>query len=1080
MLSRIILYHPCLLVAALLFFAISASIVNADEKPALDGAHAKNMAAGLKLFNEHVREVFVNRCLDCHGGEETEGDFDISSREALLQGGVEGDAIKPGNAKASRLVRLIKHELAPEMPFDEAKLEDEEIAAIVKWIDLGAPYDKPLKGESEHDTPWTERVVDASAKDYWAFEPLKDISPPKTADASWASSPIDAFILHQLEERKISPNAPAAANVLVRRIYFDLIGIPPTPEELEKWTKQLGNNSAKVGTVNREALGEMVDELLASPHHGERWARHWLDVARFAESHGFEQDYDRKHAYHYRDFVIKALNQNLPYDQFVKWQIAGDEVAPDNPLALMATGFLGAGVFPTQLTEKEFESARYDELDDMVGTLGTSMLGLTIGCARCHDHKFDPIPQADYYRMVSTFKTTIRSEINIDLSSQQERTAARKKYDADLAKVTEELEAYQRDELPKRFADYVANLAPDSLSQSAWSVLDIVSHKTVSGTNLQKQPDGSLLRVGNTPAKDTYTVLSSTNQTNITAIRLEALTHESFPRKGPGLAKNGNFCLTDLQVAIRPVGSNVPFSPVKLTGARVTHEQDNGQLSAKASFDGDTNKTGWAVDRGGIGKNQAAIFVFDETVGFEGGTEFSVTLRFDHPNTRHALGRPRLSVTSADPRNVAFNDGESGIPGDIATTLAELKNKAPVRDDARRQALEWFAATLPEHQKLKTAVEKLRAAGPPSGKMTKVMVCSEGVPKMKHHADGRGFPHFYPKSYYLKRGDANQKQGEAPPAYLQVLMRGDRAGDDVELIDPLKLASSWKVEPPSGSKTSYRRRSLANWITDTDRGAGSLLARVIVNRVWHLHFGQGIVATPSDFGSQGEKPTHPELLEWLAADFIEHGWDLKRLHKQILTSNVYLQSSGFDTAKAKVDPENRLRWRFTPKRLEAEVIRDAMLAVSGELDRTMFGPGTLDERMKRRSIYFMIKRSKLIPMMQLFDQPEPLVSQGDRPATTIAPQALLFMNNPQVRSYSRALASRLTASADKSTVEAIRDAYLATLSREPTNEEVSDHVAFIEGQTASYTSEGKSNGRELALADFCQVMFCLNEFVFVE
>jgi hypothetical protein len=298
--------------------------------------------------------------------------------------------------------------------------------------------------------------------------------------------------------------------------------------------------------------------------------------------------------------------------------------------------------------------------------------------------------------------------------------------------------------------------------------------------------------------------------------------------------------------------------------------------------------------------------------------------------------------------------------------------------------------------------------------------------------------------------------------------------------DPLSLAKTWQIEPPTNARTSYRRRSLSNWITDTDRGAGHLLARVIVNRVWHLHFGRGLVPTPNDFGVQGETPSHPELLDWLASDFIEHGWKLKRLHKQIITSGVYLQSAGFDADKAKIDSDNKLLWRYAPRRLEAEVIRDSMLAVSGKLDPTMFGAGTLDEGMKRRSIYFFIKRSKLIPMMQLFDQPEPLVSQGDRPATTIAPQALMFMNNPHVRGYAIGLAQRIAPAADESLAAAVRRGYLMAISREPTEQETKDNVAFLEQQIASYEADKKAGARDLALADFCQVLFSLNEFVFVE
>ena len=302
---------------------------------------------------------------------------------------------------------LIRHEEEPTMPpSEDDKLSEEQVADIQRWIELGAPYDKPLIEKSAGASG--EMIVTDSDRDFWSFRPLADVKVP-TPKSDWIKNDIDRFVLRKLAENGLEPNAPANDRIRIRRAYLDVIGLPPTIDQL---------NAAL--EMSHE---ELVDELLRSPHYGERWARHWLDAARFGESYGFEQDTDRRHAYHYRDFVIKALNNDMPWDQFVRWQLAGDEIAPDEPLALMATGFLGAGVFPTQLTENEFESARYDELDDMAATVGTAMLGVTIGCARCHDHKFDPLPVKDYYRFVSTFTTTIRSEIDVELDADAHRRA---------------------------------------------------------------------------------------------------------------------------------------------------------------------------------------------------------------------------------------------------------------------------------------------------------------------------------------------------------------------------------------------------------------------------------------------------------------------------------------------------------------------------------------------------------------------------------------------------------------------------------------------------------------------------------
>ena len=382
----------------------------------------------------------------------------------------------------------------------------------------------------------------------------------------------------------------------------------------------------------------------------------------------------------------------------------------------------------------------------------------------------------------------------------------------------------------------------------------------------------------------------------------------------------------------------------------------------------------------------------------------------------------------------------------------------------REELMKIYRAQDGEWTKLNAKVQQHLAAKP-KAKMTKVQVTSEGFKPTKHHADGRGFPHFYKQIHFLKRGDPNQKQYVASQSFLQVLMRSG------------KEEVAWQETAPKNWRTSYRRRALANWMTDTRDGAGHLLARVIVNRLWLHHLGRGIVATPNDFGVQGIAPTHPELLDWLAQRLIAGGWQLKPIHKLIVLSAVYGQDSAYSEAKAKVDVENQLLWRRTPRRLEAEVIRDSLLQVSGQLDRTMYGPGTLNEGMKRRSIYFMIKRSKLIPSMQLFDSPEPLVSQGKRPATIIAPQALMFMNNPQLRTYATTLAAKLSAAGD--TAKSITLGYRLTLGRPPTATELKASQAFIDLQSASYQKAGRKDAGALALTDFTQVLFGLNEFVYM-
>jgi hypothetical protein len=385
--------------------------------------------------------------------------------------------------------------------------------------------------------------------------------------------------------------------------------------------------------------------------------------------------------------------------------------------------------------------------------------------------------------------------------------------------------------------------------------------------------------------------------------------------------------------------------------------------------------------------------------------------------------------------------------------------------DAQRSALlDWYKPQDAQWKKLHDALQA-HIATAPKPQTQKMLICSEGVPAVRLHTQG---PDFYEKTFVVKRGDPNQKIEESKLGFLKVLTRHPD-GDQ-----------HWLVNPEPGSRLSLRRTALANWMTDVEYGAGHLLARVMVNRLWQYHMGRGIVATPSDFGTQGAPPTHPELLDWLANELIAGGWKLKPLHKLMLTSSVYMQTAELDEARVAVDRENDLWWRRPGGRMQAEIIRDAMLASSGLLDTTMYGKGALDSKMRRRSIYFFIKRSQLIPMMLLFDAPDSLQDLAVRSRTTVAPQALLLMNNPIVRQYAEGLASRASADQPDDVASAVSRAYQVTLGRNPTEEEVTAAQAFIAEQTAAYNERKLDKPSETALADFCQTLFCLNEFVYVD
>ncbi|MCC6696807.1 MAG: PSD1 domain-containing protein [Candidatus Hydrogenedentes bacterium] len=1009
--------------------ASRATLLHAlEERAKRDAASAAHTVAdGPLSFNRDIRPILSNACFTCHGPDsgKRKAGLRLDTEEGAFATLSSGHAaIVPGKRADSALFqRITTSDTGDLMPPPEShkSLTAAQIVILGRWIDEGAKYER-----------------------HWAFVKPIPQTLPGVADAQWPRNDVDRFILAKLETAGIAPNPEADRRTLIRRAYFDLIGLPPAPEEVD----------AFVNDPDPNAYDKLVDALLESPHYGERWARHWLDLARFAESHGYEQDYNREFAYHYRDFVIKAFNQDLPYDTFVKWQIAGDEYAPGDPLAMMATGFLGAGTHATQITKSQVEKERYDELDDMARTVGTAMLGLTVGCARCHDHKYDPIPMSDYYRFISTFTKTVRSNMDIpvdDVTHQQ----ALARFEQEHAPLVTELESFEKGTLAEHFNAWLASEDKRDF-EAPWHVLHVENATSAGGAYFTKLDDGSLRAQGVNPASDTYTFTARTDLAGITAIRIEAVHDEGQVAGGPGRATNGNFALSSIKVLAAPANGEGEAVEAKLIRPIATFEQTG--LPIAAALDDDP-KSGWAVDPE-FGKDHAAIFRIETPAGFAGGTILTVTLTFD-VNTGHGIARPRLSVSNL-PWAVGFDSERQHRAAQEA--LTRIKGDPATLTDADRDVLfAWYRTTDGDWRDRAKKLREHEALRPKPGQ-AQVMVCSEGLPAIRTHTQGGDY---LENTHFLKRGDPNQKGDIATQGFLTALQfAADGEGH-------------WKVNPPEGSRTPYLRTSLAEWLTDCDNGAGFLLARVIVNRLWQHHMGRGIVATPSDFGLQGEPPTHPELLDWLAIELVNNGWRLKPIHRIIMTSATYRQSAAIDEAKMAADNQNKLCWHHPRKRLEAEIIRDAMLSASGTLDPTPFGPGTLEPH-QRRSIYFFVKRSKLIPMMTLFDAPDATQGMGERPATTIAPQALLMMNNALVRQCASSLAQRVCPQQAVAPDEAVRAAYRLCVGRAPDDVELTDALAFLKEQEQSYLTEGNQDAGGAALADFCQILLSLNEFVYVD
>ena len=1035
---------------AILFSVWIGRFADAQETPSVDPDHAAKRTQGLALFKTDVRKILKQKCVGCHGEDATEGKLDLATQEGLLKGGERGPAAVIGRGSKSLLSRVITHQQEPHMPKDGDKLSPAEIAAIIQWIDLGAPYDEPLVSRKVESVRWTERKISPQAKNLWSYQTLKRVVPPDLRGTGkswddWGKNAVDRFIAKQLLDAKSHPNESIGKSALARRVFFDLTGLPPSADDVQSFAAD----------SRPDAYERLVDQLLASPHYGERWGRRWLDLARFAESHGFEHDYDRQSAFHYRDFVVQALNAGMPYDQFVRWQIAGDEIAPDNRLAMMATGYLAAGVHSTQITKNEVEKHRYDEMDDMLGTIGTSLLGLTVGCARCHDHKFDAIPQADYYRLLSTFTTTIRSEVELDFDPEGYQRA-KGEFDRDHLPFEQAVTTYEAEVLPQRFVEWQAR-NDSTVEEFAWLIPQGIKYVSQGNAVFTKQPDASWLVSGPNPANDVWTITFETNLKEIRSLRLEALADPSLVRSGPGRANNGNFALSEFRVTVQPIDSSESNSvtPVKLTGAKATFEQ-NG-LPVAAAID-DNPGSGWAVDPE-FGKDHAAVFSTPEPFGFDKGTRVTITLKYN-TNVHHSIGRPRLTISrKSDLPATTGGALDEAIQGMLDRPFDSLTAAQ------KSQVLNWYKSRDIEWKRLEDR-RTAHAALAPKPRVQKVLVATEGLPPVTLHTQAEA--EFLKETHFLRRGEPNNKEAVASQGFLQVLM----ANPDAPQL--------FQSEPPPGWRTSYRRTSLTNWLIDRESGAGNLLARVVVNRLWQHHLGRGIVATPSDFGTRGELPSHPELLDWLAIELVRHGWELKPLHRTIICSGTYRQSCDVDEARAAIDRENKLLWHRPRRRLEAEVIRDAILCVSGQLDDRLYGPGKLDEGNHRRSLYFTVKRSQLMPSMTVFDAPDGTTPVADRPETTIAPQALLLMNNPHVRWASRQFASTLSKIAVNSPDEAVRRTYLAALSRTPTDDELVASAAFLKRQSDSYSQADPNTSLSRALDDFCQILFCLNEFVYVE
>jgi cytochrome c553 len=796
------------------------------------------------LFKQEVAPILTEHCLGCHGAQVQRSGLDLRSEESILRGGARGPAIVPGNPEKSLLLRMVKHLEEPAMPLGGDKLPDAQIAAISKWIEIAAPTRALAANDST--TPVRAQGTPITEKDrqFWSFrKPVRPVL-PSVRNRSWVRNEIDRFILARLEQNQLSPSKPADPRVLIRRVYFDLIGLPPSPDDV----------AAFVRNPSDQAYRTIVEKLLASPQYGERWGRHWLDLSRYADSGGYEFDYDRPHAWRYRDYVIQSFNEDKPYNTFIREQLAADELFPGDATALIATGFCRNG--PT-VDNAVNEETRMDELDDMVTTTSSVFLGLTVGCARCHDHKYDPIPQKDYYRMQAVFFPFEKREQALVSKEEEDAFKARNK----------EIDQQLR---PLR---------------------------------------GKILAIEK-PVRD------------------------------------------------KLISEKVEF--------HVRLAQSSNALEGKTleQFREDTTKR------------------FTKDVNLQ--------------------------------------------PEEIDPLLT------PEQIQMRKE--------------VQTEIDKINATRP------------KALPAVMGIVD-KASPG---KAYLLKRGDWRNKGEEVFPGF------------------PVILADGANIDGTN------RRRQLADWITSSEN---PLTARVAVNRIWQYHFGKGIVRTPSDFGATGDRPSHPELLDWLATEFVARGGSWKAMHRLIVTSSTYRQASTYNAVSAAKDPENRLYWRAHSHRLEAEAIRDSILAVSGKLNPKMGGPGIypridpsviasgsrprwpLEAKegpdVWRRSVYIFVKRSVLMPIIEVFDCPVTTVSAPMRSVSTVSPQALALLNNEFVLEQAGYLAERVQREVGSDKRAQVKRGFQIAIGRDPSTKEMDWSLEFLAKQKDP-------------MRDFCHALMNLNEFLYVD
>jgi hypothetical protein len=992
-------------------------------------------------FQRDVQPIFAEHCYKCHGPSNQEAGLRWDKKAAALKGGDHGAPLVPGNPEESLLIRAVNGggEDVARMPKKAEPLSTDQIETLKLWVAQGAPW------------PGDSSAEEGSPKDHWAFKPPARPAVPAVAQKDWPRTPIDRFILARLEKEGLAPSPDASRTTLLRRLHLDLTGLPPTVGEVDAF---LADQSA-------DAPARAAARLLNSPHYGERWGRHWLDAARYADSDGFEKDKPR-FIWNYRDWVVSAFNRDLPYDRFIVHQLAGDQAPERDEETLVATGFLRnsmhneeGGVDPEQF--------RMDALFDRMDAIGKSVLGLTVQCAQCHTHKFDPISHEEYYRMFA-FLSNDHESSTVAYSAGEQRVRS------DILRQTRDLEALLRHTHPdweERMAEWEASVQDN---QPEWQVV----HSENAGDNGERfyyYGDGSIRAASYAPTKWTARFKGTNNLPSIGAFRLEQLTDPNLPCNGPGRSLKGMSALSEFNV--EAVDAANPTNKANVKFVKATADFANDEKPLEAEFDDRSGKkrtygpiehaidgkddTAWGIDAGPGLRNQPrkAVFIPEKPIAFTNGVILTFLLKQNHggwnsdDNQNHNLGRFRLSVSSdtnavADPlpsnvREILNIPARERTPAQTAAVFSYWRTTAPEFAEANRR----IAALWKEH---------------PEGASTLTMAARQGQGPNEERKPARIFR----RGDWLKPG---KEVTHGVPAVLHPL--------------------------PEGADDS--RLTFARWLVDR---RSPTAARVAVNRIWQTYFGTGLLETPEDFGVRAPEVSHPDLLDWLAVEFMNPQtlapgeyrsdlvpWSQKHIHRLIVNSAVYRQSSKVSPELLEKDPFNRLLARAPRLRVEGEIVRDVALSASGLLNPELGGPSVMPPAPEflfqppasygpkvwneatgpdryRRALYTFRYRSLPYPVLQTFDAPNGDFSCVRRMRSNTPLQALVSLNETLFHEAAQALARR-TLEHGGTDEERLTHAFRSCVARLPTNEEMAELKSLLLKQK-SYLGEGWVNASELA------------------